>query len=732
MKRLLLFSLFTSLLEPQLGFSQVISETEIKDPKSCSGISLSLAKIEKDLMSKRKEGCEDTATKKCQKLEDAVLKYNEAVAKLIILEGLIAISSGVTESANALKNISEKQISRVEKISDQFLLNFDKAKVLNQVLKIEDGKSHVLQGYDGQGIDSLEGYLSVNAKNIYTQIENHPHKKELLEMIHGFSEADHNITTMDRKKDKDYENYAKYLNFEFDKKKVNMDDPTTDKNYQKIVDINNLSKKSKLTDEEKKNLLQMTKSLQDIHLSYSERDNVATNDVTKRIQKDIDIALQSHQSLALALFDVDRQKEKLLGLRTQLSSLQKNSKNGLEQELKSLCEKNNLATGDLKTCFAKLREASPKNDDKSGLNKFEDVFKESRPTPMENLLAEVANCYDKGSLESIKKCQMEVFEKNPDLIKTDIAQARKNLVEAKKEMDSFYLDPSIDELQKQKASLYSLFQSKEECREGETIEKVDLSGGFCHFKELDGLILSSSISGDLDKIVISLEKTYAKEIQDETKKKIQTNHQNHHGRNIADETSQQHKSDDFNSSDGGDNVYHTNRGGEHFVSYGTNDFTVTKEDVKAEKRRIKELKKRNRTGPSGAEYALQGLAQVTVTSAPQLMMLHQQNQYVKSYAENYRQTMIQRQQYQSWLTQQQKYYGQLYATGNMNYGWGFYNPNYASNFNYPNNQYTFYQHGNSGFNFSQYNFLNPMPTPTTGGATTLPASTSTPQFNFQF
>lgn len=669
-------------------------------------------------------------TQNCQTLGEATLKYNEAVAKLVILEGLIALNAGITESADAIKHITPSEITKVKDLSTEFLASFEKAKILHKVLQIKENGSYPLEGYTGDSPSLLIGHLNSTAPEIFEVLTEVKYQEEVLDALQGFSEADRKVTTLD--KENTYANYRKYLSFEMNGEKLDMNAPSHQV-YEDVLKINELAKKETLSNEEKKELLSKSNALQKIHVQLSHNSNVEKNIATNSLDEKIGNYLQNTQSMSSTLLKTDRQKEKLLGLKKELEHHEQAKINGLEEKLlnmQGVCESEEKA----KACLSRLKGTPRFNE--LGLSEFNPLVAEKRQeSSMEKLLGELASCYEQKSLSEIKTCQMKAMDKNEELTKTEIADARKAVVNAKNEMDKLYEDENIVSLQKEKVELYAKLQSKPECIEGTLLNKVDLSNGFCGFKELDSLVMSSGTTGEFKNILTSLERTYSADIRAEVKADVMAN-------NNQTQTNTGSRQVSGNVDNGGQRTQRASTVVGHVqgppISYG-NDFTVTKEDykaeqnrIKAEQRRIKELKKSKRTGPSGAEYALQGLAQVTVTSAPQLLMLHQQNQYVKSYAENYRQTMIQRQQYQQWLTQQQQFYGQLYATGNLNYGWGFYNPNNASNFNYPNNQYTFYQHGSNGFNFSQYNFLNPTTTPSFGSNNGITTTTSNPQFNFQF
>ena len=62
----------------------------------------------------------------CKNLYQAELDYNSALAKVNMIESLIAISHAVDENHNALRKLEPEQLLTAEILVDKFLNNFSK------------------------------------------------------------------------------------------------------------------------------------------------------------------------------------------------------------------------------------------------------------------------------------------------------------------------------------------------------------------------------------------------------------------------------------------------------------------------------------------------------------------------------------------------------------------------------------------------------------------------------
>src|SRR5690606_13103166 len=90
--------------------------------------------------------------------------YNDALARLTILEGIIAIAQTMESGHNSLRHIKEKDINKAIDDLDTFNDTFVRAKLIDASLKLKANDKSIWDDYDGQNVFSLRKYLNHHCK----------------------------------------------------------------------------------------------------------------------------------------------------------------------------------------------------------------------------------------------------------------------------------------------------------------------------------------------------------------------------------------------------------------------------------------------------------------------------------------------------------------------------------------------------------------------------------------
>lgn len=697
-----------------------------------------------------KEGHEDS----CMTLDQATRDYNQAMADLIIIEGIIAITSSVEANAKALQKITPKKIQEAKSQAKDFLDSVEKAKFIdlmlnesafNQIYTNTPGeKRHfIIADYEGKTPEQLKEHIQkkcedstvTSYKELCDEVKilNSDKEEMVYKTLQGFSEVS---KTNGYDKKSDFEKFQKYLKIEVGGVSKTYSEVAESEIYKNIEAIQ--------TETDPKKILNLSKKLSSVKVNLGLPTELADTDIIEnKFKKEIGSSLEKVQKMSQSLLDVEQNKDELIKMSKQLNAVSTSSHASFEKDFNAL--KANSFTRECanKTddeCY-KLMLKSPKYNE-LGINSLKikkDNSDKVKGTGL--LLASLSACYQDPSLEKVLVCQKQAMAESK-YAATSLSEARAKVAKAKEKMNFLYEGEPLKFLQMNKMHLYQSY-SKEQCDKEDSSQKFqDIS--YCNSSDLNGLILSSSTLKEVNGLLLNMERKSFNQMLEEEYGSSSLATYNQYRDQILTQCKNSNEKPGKNlchylASEKGQYQKQLNEQKAYVVKYENQK----KNELRIQQR-LKEEKREERN--RGFNAAMSGLAQVAVTGAPQIMQAHIETQNVKSMTENYRQSVIYQQKYQNWLNQQQQYYGNLYSQNPyMNYGWGFYNSNNASSFNYPNNNYTFYQHGTNQFNFSQFNFLpmsyadmaTPATSISTGGSYTgtttgTMTTTTTGDFGFSF
>jgi hypothetical protein len=158
-----------------------------------------------------------TAPESCLSSTNAKNKYNEAMAKLIILEGINDLTKTLKQDHDKLCALSKEKISQAKENSQDFIQSFYKAKLLQNSLELKDNISF-WDDYEGKSSAELAGHIVTKCKigkfekfcESYKNIPDGKTRKEVLDTLTGFKNADY-LTLKNDRGDR-YKDYINYLN----------------------------------------------------------------------------------------------------------------------------------------------------------------------------------------------------------------------------------------------------------------------------------------------------------------------------------------------------------------------------------------------------------------------------------------------------------------------------------------------------------------------------------------
>lgn len=220
MTYLLLFSMFG------VSQAQAYSCKEIRDNLISLEHQYQVAKLEECDSEKEQKFCQSVSDPDSQKtVYEAQLDYNKALAKVNILEGLIAISSAVENDHAAMKTVTVSDLSNAKTVVNNFLMSFDRADLLGRSLEANAKGEYFWEGYNGSSEDYTRIFVDNKCRDdksfksfcdeLKKRIDDsHYYEGDLYDVFHGFAVADKRINPPSKQElDKKYEDYRKYLMF---------------------------------------------------------------------------------------------------------------------------------------------------------------------------------------------------------------------------------------------------------------------------------------------------------------------------------------------------------------------------------------------------------------------------------------------------------------------------------------------------------------------------------------
>jgi hypothetical protein len=454
---------------------------------------------------------------------ELLLEYNEAMAKLIIEEGIVAIGKTIEDSHNSLRFLKDVNLNEAEHIFESLQDGLSKATLLEDVMdprnlvSPSDKKNLKISMWSPSQIPdnkitefaNFKKYVSNTlcnktkrksfCKNIFNNTNSKKEKTQLLKTLHGFVLADREIIKAEglgksttKVHDTDpTERYAGYLN-RWEITGPNNKKMTLAEVKQKVKAQEGLKSyidkyQQDKTEENAKLLIQKANSIPAINVSYASN---SSDGVHKFLNENIRKTLMGTENAIGGFKD---------------SLLTKQFKRNLENQLKVISETHNYLEAEIKERSKSIpnfksnkRELSSNTQEIKAHKKLEDQLKK------------ITACYDKKDKKNCLIEQRNALYKNSSNTaqQTNLKTLKENLEKIEKKLNQHNnLSPFKDYLI-QKALIVNELR-KPKCEEEVSIRKMTVkSSAYCNAEYADQIKDTKTIGildSDMNEISIHMQ-----------------------------------------------------------------------------------------------------------------------------------------------------------------------------------------------------------------------------------
>jgi hypothetical protein len=640
-------------------------------------------------------GCCDRANtpESCLSSTNAKNKYNEAMAKLIILEGIIDLTKTLKQDHDKLCALSKEKIVEAKENSQGFIQSFYKAKLLQNSLELKDNISF-WDEYEGKSSAELAGHIVTKCKidkfekfcESYKNIPDEKTKKEVLDTLTGFKNADYHTVKNDRQ-DR-YKNYSNYLNLSVTENDNNQILTLADFEKKHLVKIQELAKLIKKYETSpstalQKQILTLSEELNPIYPTFNTASEI-NNSVTSFINNDIQNNLGSLQKVTSSMLRLDSAKDNI-NKAEQIIELELKNKNA-EQLARDFVNKYAEDKCKGKDPIDCLQE----NENDNELNKFgaQSVLKEiERIQQLEQFTAQISHlkqCLEsKVVLGKKEDCLISKIQEYKD----DYNNVKEEVLKAKKNLDFIAQAEPITEYETKKAfTIYALKEKK--CLTADS--KIADFAGSCRSTDLKSYEVNLlNLGKDMQDIQVAFDKgLYTKYFADKDKE--------------GESEFKKHRKEMIEKCQQDDSSHAYCR---HLINEVKME-NYASQVALVEYKNVKDYKP-EKDLPTGAAIAA-GLGEAVTFGLPQYMFMKQQEDQTVMYMNHLKMQQAYRQQQNAYWKNYQHNLSGMQTPSNVyqNWGYNFYNPTQNTNFNLQNQSNIFY--GPAPFNFGQMTFPPPM------------------------
>jgi hypothetical protein len=681
--------------------------------------------------------CSPDDPNSCITIYQAKQDYNNAMAELTILEGLIALGAAIEESHDALKNIKPKQVKEAKSNIDKFMNTFTRANILQKSLEIHGDKS-IWDDYRGKDLNDMQAYMNQIcvkpkaykdfcqelAKVQHTQKDLWP---DVMKTLQGFSEADRRVLTTDR--DKNYRDYNKYLQVNVNGELKPLSSLKDSGEVAKVKELQQLIKKYDETKDKKllTQLLQKSKVIDDINITFNHGIEVRPKFSTFA-KESFGKELQKLHSASGVFLNIEDTKSNFSKVQTILNKELSARKRVIDKDVEDFVSKymnNGQCVGqDKLECIKKhckpdpatsrcQQDASNREVISKGLDEvYQKVKTYQQSELMDKTLQSLNQCFTPQQNKARKKlpelpdCIKEKVKHLHGFLDSTLGEKRKALAEKKKVLDFLAQGNPIKKLEVLKAYSVNALHNKSCIK-----DKINVSGikSQCDTPEMNqhqtNLV---ELSDGVQDIVLDYnQKLFKKLMKDD---------------GGYDEDYKKYRTELIVGCESDKNYSHLCKElkkevmVEQVMSNAPSGLsTIAQINTRAPAK----IPRKVDDGPSGWSYVGAGLGSVAIMGVQAWMQMDMQNRYVDSQVNAWEQQSYWNQQWNNWYENQPPMY----------YNWGYnqWNPGGLYDFNY-NNSASIYYDVNS-LNYSQLNFATPNYTPG-NGTNSLGPSAGTSGYNF--
>ena len=279
---------------------------------SCEEVREELIVVENKLMNAKVQNC-----KGCRSKLEIEKEYNKAMAELIIAEGIFALSNIIEGNHNELIDISPDKVTEAKTLMTDFSDALAKSEILSDALKISDDKSKYFHLYDGDNKFELENHLfsicdpsvgSDKGSNLCKSLSdlkqnNKSVHDDVIESLSAMLATDNYIDEYDVRKKQDklnkirleksdrYHKYTDHLKISINgSEKLSPTEFKESEQYKKIlIPLQNLLKNfDPKSNDQKKEIVDLSKKLEAISLNYNARIGNKENQTEKNVLNYLD------------------------------------------------------------------------------------------------------------------------------------------------------------------------------------------------------------------------------------------------------------------------------------------------------------------------------------------------------------------------------------------------------------------------------------------------------------
>ena len=684
---------------------------------SCQELRQELASIQHKLDTETLNDCSDQNKNfccdkddplSCQTIYQAKLEYNDALAKLTILEGLVALGSAMEDKHNALRNLTPKQVSAAKENISDFLSSFNRANILQKSFELH-GDSSLWDDYKGENVDQMQAYLNTLCVNpqayqsfctelAKTQQETLDKGEteawiEVVETLQGFSEAHNQVLGTDR--NTNFRNYKDFLKVQINGEFKDLSSLKKNDDYQKVLKLQTLiTQYEKAPNRETlKEIQTLSNKIDEININYNRNSSVSAKFSDFAKEKLTKEATKLHSASGVFL-NIEDTKNNFGTVYQTLSNELKIRKQTLDKETSSFvntvsglnCNGNDPIACIKEACKPKDGSCERVDSNKAlfaiGINdiyKKIKIYEETEKT--QDALENINTCFsgkERKKLAELPTC----IKGHLDTIgfSDSIKKARENLAQKQKVLDFLQQGMPIRKHETIKAFLVNALHKKE------CIKRSEVSGikSHCNTPSLNQQAQRIlEFKGEVDGVLYDYDKKLF---------------------------------DQFLTDAGYTSDYKSYR--QEFVELCKDDRTISNLCDHLEKEIISErpikpvsglssVARFNLQAPSGREvefagagagtYVAAGLGSLAIMGVQAYIQTDMQNTYMENQVNAWNQQSYWNAQWNQWYQNRPNY---MYS----NWGFGAWNPGGLYNFNYNNDQ--MYYDTNS-LNFSQFNFAAP-------------------------
>jgi len=532
---------------------------------SCLAVKKDLISLEYEIQNSQLNECSEGQTTLCRgnnpkaddhlKYADARNKYNEAIAKLIILRGIKSIAAAIEGSHSSLKALTPEKLDSAKGYIDRLELSLDQAELLNSALNPVPDKNDTNTNFWFQYAFSEDMSPEQFHKNIkdkcqletgkktklckYIATDKYQKKPKLQETLYGFAIADMQSRVSAASDPEDF--YKAY------KEKLQITDGNTKRSPSEFRQEHfkaggDLSKvralitkyETEKNQEKKKEaglaLKKLTVKLDGINIRYADIEELtANNKIVENLQSTFGKALEESKfdfatelSAGISANNLTKQLDNLeQDSHTFTPILEKKIESFLDKkdELENCQEDDTLITCLRNTCGAAKGsiacngnsnlEGTEVTELLSSINTFEDI-KASSPK-----LEKAEKCYDETTLAQKKVC-LEKVQKEllPELATTSEAKLQQEVQAAKKLLDNFQTAAPFDNLLSQKSVLLAAIKD-EDCVTKDHVEVKRFNLSCSNKNDFTQKSSAVKLGEDLEDIALRLTLDQAQELRGE-------------------------------------------------------------------------------------------------------------------------------------------------------------------------------------------------------------------------